>query len=92
MKPVRLPPKSERKALSSACARCCGPVEQKVVTITYPGADRDVRIVRGVPAGVCSQCGEQYLSFEVVSQLEKLFDLPPSRSEEVPVWNFPESA
>ncbi|MFH1702705.1 MAG: type II toxin-antitoxin system MqsA family antitoxin [Nitrospirota bacterium] len=53
------------------CYFCKGKVVQQQVTIDYRWGDTLV-VIRDVPAGVCQQCGEKYLSSDVYKELEKL--------------------
>ncbi len=93
MKPSRfLPPKNPKK-YPSRCSVCGGePVTEKVVTLVLPETDGTTRIVHGVPAGVCPQCGEQYLRLDVAEALDRILSSPPTRHEEIPVWEFASTA
>lgn len=53
------------------CYFCKGEVIGQLVTIDYRWGD-DLVVVKEVPAGVCQQCGEKYLSPDVYKGLEKL--------------------
>jgi YgiT-type zinc finger domain-containing protein len=53
------------------CYFCKAEVIDQLVTIDYRWGD-DLMVVKDVPAGVCQQCGEKYLSGEVYKELEKL--------------------
>lgn len=76
--------------------RChvCGNAEvvEKLVTLALPEPDGVTRLVQGVPAGVCTQCGEQYLRADVADAIDKILASPPARHEEVPVWDFASTA
>ena len=86
------PDPAARKAYPSRCTQCGGVVEQDVVTLSIVGRDGQVRLVRGVPAGVCRSCGEQYIRPEVTTEVERLLRTPPPRSEAIPAWDFAATA
>ena len=53
------------------CSFCAGKVEEKAVTVDYRWKGK-LLIIKGVPAGVCQQCGEQYFRGQVAKEMEKL--------------------
>ena len=53
------------------CYFCAATVIPQRVTVDYRWGDALV-VVKDVPAGVCQQCGEKYLSSGVYKELEKL--------------------
>ena len=53
------------------CYFCRGKVIQQQVTIDYRWGDTLV-VIKDVPAGLCQQCGEKYISSDVYKQLERL--------------------
>ncbi len=53
------------------CYFCKAKVLQQLVTIDYRWGD-DLFVIKDVPAGVCQQCGEKYLSSDVYKELERL--------------------
>lgn len=53
------------------CFFCKARVIQQQVTFDYRWGDSLV-VVKDVPAGVCQQCGEKYLTSDVYKELEKL--------------------
>ena len=53
------------------CYFCKGKVIQQQVTIDYRWGDNLV-VIKDVPAGVCQQCGEKYLTSDVYKELESL--------------------
>jgi YgiT-type zinc finger domain-containing protein len=64
------------KGRNSELARCsvCNSTV-RAATISYLQArDDGVYLITGVPAGVCSQCGEQYLSPDTVNTIRSLFE------------------
>lgn len=52
------------------CYFCKAKVVQQHVTVDYRWGDALV-VIKDVPAGVCEQCGEKYLSSDVYKELEK---------------------
>lgn len=57
--------------MTKKCYFCKGEVIRQQVTIDYRWGD-DLVVIKNVPAGVCQQCGEKYLSSVVYKELEKL--------------------
>lgn len=94
MSDMEFPPPEKRETYPPDCTVCGGSVVPKRVTLTYPNreAPTKVRVIDGVPAGVCDQCGEKYLLHEVVVEIERLMAAPPTRQETVSVWEYAESA
>lgn len=53
------------------CAICGGAVKQATTTVTVDNADGLV-VVRRVPARVCAQCGEDWLTDKAAEKVEKI--------------------
>ncbi|MBI5042852.1 MAG: type II toxin-antitoxin system MqsA family antitoxin [Nitrospirae bacterium] len=53
------------------CYFCKGKVAEQHVDIDYRWGDTLV-VIKNVPAGVCQQCGEKYLSSDVYKELERM--------------------
>jgi len=53
------------------CYFCRATVVQQQITLDYRWGDTLV-VIQDVPAGVCQQCGEKYLSGNVYKDLERL--------------------
>lgn len=53
------------------CEYCDGETEQRVVTARFRYRGKTV-YVNGVPAWVCSRCGEQYFDAPVYKRLEQI--------------------
>ena len=72
-----------------------GQLTDQRVTYTEERGDF-VSIVRDVPAGVCGQCGERYLSPDTVDVLQELLEHggmdKVAEILHVPVFDFPEPA
>lgn len=82
-------PHQTLKRSPTTCSSCRGPVEADHVTLILPSPQKEAsKIIHGVPAGVCRQCGEQFFTFEVLQQIENILSRPPSGREELPVWEF----
>ena len=77
-------PPTDLKKYPSRCPLCGGPIIEQIVTLSYDQPDGTVRLVHGVPAGVCDVCGERYLRPEVTTAIEGLLNDPPERHEQVP--------
>ena len=52
------------------CSFCGGEVEEKKVELDYR-YQGELFIFRDVPAGVCRQCGERYLTARVAKEIER---------------------
>ena len=61
------------------CALCAGPLASQVTTLPFLEGEH-VIVIRDVPAEVCEDCGEAYLSGRVVDWIDDLLsragDLP----------------
>jgi YgiT-type zinc finger domain-containing protein len=55
----------------SECYFCRGKVESAKVDVDFRWGRR-LKVIRGVPAGVCRQCGECYFDAAVYKEMEKL--------------------
>ena len=53
------------------CYFCKGRVVEEEVTVDYRWGDTLV-VIKGVPAGICQQCGEKYIDSSVYKEMEKL--------------------
>ncbi len=69
------------------CHFCGGEVVERRVTVDYRWGEALLAVIRNVPAGVCTVCGEQYLKAEVVKEMEKVAQTPEEAKEvlQVPV-------
>lgn len=73
------------------CHVCGSPVKEE-------RRDHSVRtggewlLIRGVPTGVCSRCGEQILRLEVAERMERIVqrdsEEPPADCIEMPVFSY----
>ena len=71
------------------CPLCKGELEKK--NITYPQSYKDrIFIMENVSAERCRQCGETFISPEVLMRVQELVwkGIPPQRKQEVPVYNL----
>lgn len=74
------------------CSVCKGNLISKKITYTQE-LEGKVYVVSDVPALVCSQCGEQYLSPETVDEIQKVIEKGEQRKlkpiSQIPVFHFP---
>ena len=73
----------------------CGTGERRAQSIDYHLRVGDkLIVVEGVPAVVCTHCGETSLSPDTVEQLQQTIwqGRRPSRVLETPVYEFPSAA
>jgi YgiT-type zinc finger domain-containing protein len=54
---VRFPTTAQRKEYPSECSLCRGSIEEQRVNLALPDRDGQIRIIDGVPAGVCGSIG-----------------------------------
>ena len=66
------------------CEFCEGAVEQRIVTARFHFKGRTI-YVNGVPAWVCTRCGEQYFDAPVYKRLERI----AMRSDAIKKISFP---
>ncbi|MBI4481123.1 MAG: type II toxin-antitoxin system MqsA family antitoxin [Acidobacteria bacterium] len=71
----------------SNCYFCGGKVSERKVTVDYRWGDDFLAIIKNVPAGVCTVCGEQYFKAEVVKAMERTAHSKtrPRKTQTIPV-------
>jgi len=73
------------------CSVCKGNLIYKKITYTQE-LEGKVYVVNDVPALVCSQCGEQYLSPETVDKIQKVIEKGEQKKlkpiQQIPVFHF----
>jgi YgiT-type zinc finger domain-containing protein len=62
---------AEELGMVKKCYFCQGRVHNEEITVDYRWGSTLV-IIRGVPAGVCHQCGERYIESGVYKGMESL--------------------
>lgn len=72
-----------------SCFKCKGNVKEKEVNYTVD-LENTIIIIKGVPARVCTQCGEQYFSDETAENIEKIVKNLKKLSTEVTIINYKE--
>lgn len=77
-----------RKQYPSKCPICGGLVQEATVNLSFPDPDGGVKLVQGVPAGVCNACREEYLTAEVAESLATLMSSRPHTKVDTPVWKY----
>ena len=76
---------------SGMCPLCGGSKEKGTTTFTVELGE-GVIVVRGVPAGVCSQCGEAWIPNDVAKKLEQLVEDARGRHAEIEVRKWQDVA
>ena len=75
----------------SKCSVCKGNLVQKKITYTQE-LEGKVYVVSDVPALVCSQCGEQYLSPDTVDKIQEVIEKGEQKKlkpiHQIPVFHF----
>ena len=80
------------KQTDSHCSICRACLQHKTITYTQT-LDERMYIVTGVPADVCPQCGEQYLSPDTADVLQEVMEKQQaSEVRQVPIDHFPQTA
>lgn len=69
------------------CVKCKGELIEKKVNYVVD-LENTIIIIKGVPATVCSQCGEQYFSDEIAENIEKIVNQLKELALEVTVVNY----
>jgi len=72
------------------CFKCKGNLEVKNVNYMVD-LEETIIIIKGVPAKVCTQCGEQYFDDETAENIEKIVDQLKQLSTEVTIVNYKEN-
>ncbi len=70
------------------CFMCKGNLEEKKVN--YVVDLEKTIIIKGVPAKVCTQCGEQYFDDETAENIEKIVNQLKQLATEVTIVNYKE--
>ena len=68
---------------------CKGNLEIKKVNYVVD-LDSTIIIIKGVPAKVCAQCGEQYFEDETAENIDKIVNQLKKLSTEVTIVNYSE--
>jgi len=76
------------------CSVCGAQTQERKITYTQD-LEGQIYLVTDVPAQVCPQCGEQYLSPDTVDVLQEVIERgaasaqEPEKTIQVPVFAFP---
>ena len=71
------------------CTFCRGAVEERRIEYDYRRKDR-LLIMKNVPAGVCTQCGEKYFKADVLKQMDQRYhDIVDRRQKPEQVIEIP---
>ncbi|MGH7165970.1 MAG: YgiT-type zinc finger protein [Nitrospiraceae bacterium] len=63
--------KKGKVLMNSLCYYCKGRLIEQITSVDFWWGD-DLKIIEGVPARVCQQCGEKYFEADVYKVLERL--------------------
>ncbi|MCL5027459.1 MAG: type II toxin-antitoxin system MqsA family antitoxin [Bacteroidetes bacterium] len=69
------------------CAICGGEKVDSTTSFTVD-FNNGVVVVRDVPAKVCMQCGEEWISDEIASKLEGIVSIAKKQNQEIFVAKF----
>lgn len=71
------------------CFKCRGNLTEKKVNYVV-NLEKTIIIIKGVPAKVCNQCGEQYFDDETTENIEKIVNQLKELETEVTIVNYKE--
>lgn len=71
------------------CFKCKGDLIQKKINYVV-NLENTIIIVKGVPAKVCIQCGEQYFDDETTENIEKIVNKLKELETEITIVNYKE--
>lgn len=71
------------------CFICKGDLEEKKVNYVVD-LENTIIIIKGVPAKVCTQCGEQYFDDEIAENIKKIVNQLKQLAAEVTIVNYQE--
>lgn len=78
---------------TNKCSVCEAKLKQQKITYTQELGGK-LFVVSDVPALVCSQCGEQYLSPDTVDEIQKVIEQGEKGKrrpvKQIPVFHFPQ--
>ena len=72
------------------CFMCNGELEEQKVNYVVDLKDAII-IIKGVPAKVCSQCGEQYFEDKTSENIERIVNQLKQLATEVTIVNYTEN-
>lgn len=72
------------------CFMCKGDLQEKKVNYMVD-LEETIIIIKGVPAKVCIQCGEQFFDDETSENIEKIVEKLKQVSTEVTIVNYQEN-
>ena len=71
------------------CFKCEGILKEKKVNY-FVDLENTIIIIKGVPAKVCLQCGEQYFDDETAENIDRIINQMKELSTEVTIVNYKE--
>lgn len=69
------------------CFKCKSDLTEKKVNYVV-NLENTIIIIKGVPASVCEECGEQYFSDEIAKNIEKIVNHLQKLATEITVVNY----
>ena len=73
------------------CPICGGPLQHQISTVPFILKHNSVVVIKGVPAEVCADCHEPFLTGQAVDQVAEILRQLRSLSSEVSVVTYPET-
>ena len=78
--------------VNSLCPTCGGQLHDGVATIPFLLGEAQVMVIKGVPAEICGDCHEPFLSGKVTDDVMALLHQLKMLGSEVSVVSFPDYA
>ena len=69
------------------CILCKGEMQQENINYPVDLKDRFI-LIKGVPALVCKQCGEQYLNNDVLKKIERIVENAKKHNVEIEIIRY----
>ena len=64
----------QNEEVEMECALCKGTMIEGKTNLPFETAHENMVVVKGVPALVCSQCGESFIEIQVLRHVEEIVD------------------
>lgn len=69
------------------CAVCSAGL-QKGFTNHVVNLDKQIIIIKSVPANICRQCGESFIDHQTAKNLERILEEPKKSGAEITIINY----
>jgi len=83
---------TKQERINTRLCPLCGGDKKKGFTTYTVEIDSSLLVVRDVPAEICSQCGEEWISSKIAKKLEKISNYVREKKPELEIVSFEEAA